>query len=157
MLLPILLILIVFAVLYGIIAMLVWTCGEYDRRHPIIDFKSFKKFYTLNPLRWHCHDSCVTCCNTHDFYNDSFSFGLLDFYKYRLWRRAQKKNQYKEKCNEAKKRMMDAVKQDIANSEAEAKRLQDEVLAELRQKYAIIPDDNLMELLKEYKKLYGKS
>ena len=106
---------------------------------PKIKFKSFKNFYELNPDRWRLHDDTVVC--KIDFKSirnfnicindDKFHFGFIDFYRYKLW----KNNLGKRKENKLKAqitaRMIAAVKQDIAASEQQANKYQDEAVQTL--------------------------
>lgn len=138
----------------------IFTLCDYNRSNPIIQFKSFKKFYALNPKRWKCYDSYVECSTGDNYWSyEKFSFGILDFFKYKLWLKVKSKNDRKEKHDAAKKRMMDAVKIDIARSELEAKRMQAEALNILKQRHSTITDDDIMDIMKlveEYKEKIWK-
>lgn len=123
------------------------------RGYPKIDFKSFKKFYVLNPQRWTCHSGYVICYTGQGFGYDNFSFGFIDYYKYRCWMKAQDRQNTENIHNASKRRMMDAVKIDIANSEAEAKKAQAKLMEELRKQCNESEDTlfDLMKLVEEYK------
>jgi len=151
----------VYSVLIIVLAISAFVAGlfailEYfDNRcgYPKIDFKSFKKFYVLNPSRWTCHSGYVDCYTGKGFGYDKFSFGFIDYYKYRCWIKAQERKHTENIHNESKQRMMDAVKQDIANSEAEAKRMHEKLMADLRQQCDTSDDIlfDIMKLVEEYK------
>ena len=146
---------IIVTVFIGIPLWIFFTLLDYNRSYPIIDFKSFKKFQALNPFRWNCHDNHVECkLDGHYYSYEKFSFGVLDFFKYKLWLKVKAKNERNEKHNKSKQRMMDAVKKDIAASEAEAKRMQAEALKILKQRHSSITDGDILDIMKlveEYK------
>lgn len=90
-----------------------------------ISFNSFKKFYELNPKRWIVHYGSVTCKTAKNACDndDVFCFKFIDYYKYRSWLKQQENIKRQNIDIEATKRMMEAVKEDIAKSEAEAKKM----------------------------------
>lgn len=145
----------------GLILALIFTLLDYNRSNPIIDFKSFKKFYALNPKRWSCYDGYVECRTGSNYWlYEKFSFNILDFFKYKLWLKAKTKNDRNAKHNAAKQRMMDAVKQDIAASEAEARRMQEAALKIIRQRHSAITNDDILDIMKlveEYKEKIWKT
>ena len=140
----------------GLFAILEYLDKKYG--YPKIDFKSFKKFYVLNPSRWTCHSSYVTCHTSKGCGYDNFSFGFIDYYKYKCWMKAQDRQHTENIHNESMQRMMDAVKIDIANSEAEAKRMHEKLLADLRQQCETSDDIlfDIMKLVEEYKEKIWK-
>jgi len=98
-----------------------------------IDFNSFKKFYELNPQRWITQYGSVTCKTSKNAWDDDdvFCFKFIDYYKYRSWLKQQKKTKKKNDDTEATKRMMDAVREDIAKHEAESKKMSNSAIDEV--------------------------
>lgn len=133
---------------------LIINAFENTHGYPKIDFKSFQKFYALNPDRWNCKPNYVIC-HTDDrvWAYENFDFGVRDYYKYRFWLIKQVRKKTEDAHNSSKQRMMDAVKQDIANSEAEAKKAQAKLMEELRKQCNESEDTlfDLMKLVEEYK------
>lgn len=95
-----------------------------------IDFNSFKKFYELNPKRWITHSGAVTCKTSKGLY-DVFCFRFIDYHKYRSWLKQQEKIKKKNADTAATKRMMDAVREDIAKHEAESKKMSNSAIDEV--------------------------
>lgn len=121
---------------------------------PKIKFASFKKFYEINPNRWALCSGHVECKIDDKYYNpEKFRFSYIGYWKYQSWRKQQQNILKQEKHNESIKRMMDAVKQDIAASEAEAKNAQAKLMEELRKQCNESEDTlfDLMKLVEEYK------
>lgn len=139
-------------IVVGVPSFLIYTWIIYERGYPLLDFKSFKKFYALNPNRWQCDDTYVEC-RVDTCYYERFNFNILDFYQYRMWNRRRMNMKQQEKSNKSIQRMMDAVKIDIANSEAEAKKAQAKLMEELRKQCNESEDTlfDLMKLVEEYK------
>lgn len=124
----------------------------YSTRFPKIKFTQFQKFYSVNPDRWNL-DSDYVSCYTNKQNCVCLRFGFVDYYRYKLWHRNIIKSEFKQKANKQMAEIIASVKQDIAESEAEAKRMQEEFLNTLKYTYENIPNDNLMELVN---KLYGR-
>lgn len=124
--------------------------------YPKIKFVSFKKFYEINPNRWKLRKAAVECV-LEGYKVETFRFGFLDYLEYELWIKQQEQNSEQERHNRATKRMMDAVKQDIANSEAHAKAMQNKALDDLA-KWAAENDTNLdiKNFIEEYKKIHER-
>ena len=120
-----------------------------------IKFTQFQKFYSVNPNRWDLNNDYVSCY-TNKQKCVCLRFGLVDYYRYKLWHRNIIKNKFKQEANKQMAEIIASVKQDIAESEAKAKRMQEEFLNTLKYTYENIPEDNLMNLVDEYKKLYGR-
>ena len=77
-----------------------------------IKYKSFKKFYNLNPDRWILRDGWVDCfCDYSNSY--SFYFSYFDWFKYEHFAESIEKHKEKQKANECTAKMLAAVKQDI--------------------------------------------
>lgn len=122
---------------------------------PKIKFNQFKKFYVINSNRWGLGSGCVSC-RTIQGEKVALRFGYLDYYRYELWHRNIIKNKFNQEATKQMSEVIAAVKQDVAASEAKAKQMQEEFLKTLKYTYENIPDDNLMELVEEYNKLYGQ-
>lgn len=92
---------------------------------PKIKFKSFIKFYTINPDRWDLYDFFVACKTRRadkGFNSDEFfHFGYFDWFRYVLWMRNTDKREQKIKNAKATANMLSMVKQDIEKNEAKAK------------------------------------
>jgi len=95
-----------------------WVDGH---GYPKIKFSAFKKFYAINQNRWELYDGHVMCKSDSKYGGtlvmDHFSFGVIDFYRYKLWRKRRDKmleNQVQAKSIE---RMVESVKRDIKNME----------------------------------------
>lgn len=141
-------IIIIFSIVY-------WSDNSHFNT-PKIKFTSFKKFYEINPKRWQLNHGTVDC-RTDTFVYEKFHFSYFDFYKYRSWFNKLWNSKQQEKHNKSIQRMMDAVKQDIANSEAEAKKIQHQAFDDLI-KWAKENTNkdvlDLQKLVEEYKKIY---
>ena len=108
-----------------IIMLIIWS--EYNDGNAKIAFKDFKKFYALNPARWELDDYVVRCkvsgkdglwgsiCN-----RESFAFNFADCWKYKWWYRQIKKHNKNKSHMESTQRMLDAVKEDIKNTQTKA-------------------------------------
>lgn len=142
------------SVIAFIISLTIWS-EDTPFSYPKIKFASFKKFYEINPNRWELRTGYVECKIDRDYYYnyEKFRFGYLCYWKYCSWRKQQQKTLEQEKHNKSMQRMMDAVKIDIANSEAEAKKAQAKLMEELRKQCNESEDTlfDLMKLVEEYK------
>ena len=131
-----------------------YFCDGYYLMEPKIKFTQFKNFYSVNPDRWiiqHGDVACITGTKKVDL-----RFGFIDYYRYKLWRRSIIKNKAKQRKAEEMDTVISAVKRDIAASEAKAKQMQEEFLNTLKYTYDNIPNDDLMNLVEEYNKFYGR-
>ena len=135
-----------------IISLATWT-DDTLFCYPKIKFASFKKFYEINPNRWVLHSGHVECKIDGKSYAEKFRFSCIGYWKYKLWSKQQEDILEQERHNRSIQRMMDAVKQDIADSETEAKRMQEKLLADLRQQCDVSDDIlfDIMKLVEEYK------
>ena len=114
---------------------------------PRIKFRDFKTFYALNPDRWYLEDDNIKCC-TNGLY-DIFYFGLIDYYRYKLWKRNIEKRKINKTNMEITARMLEAVKEDIKKTEAKANRhIKDfiDITVEIAKKYDsddfVVKDDD---------------
>ena len=98
-----------------------------------ISFDSFKKFYEINPNRWVTRYGTVVCKTYKDIYDDDdvFCFGFFDYCEYRKWVEHQEKLKRNANHTDATKRMMDAVREDIAKAEAETSKLSNKSIDEI--------------------------
>lgn len=98
-----------------------------------ISFDSFKKFYEINPNRWITGYGTVTCRTAKETWeeNDTFCFDFFDYYKYRKWIKQKEKNKKSTRNAEAIKRMMDVVREDIADQEAASKKMSNNAIDEV--------------------------
>ena len=108
-----------------------------------ITFKSFKQFYLINPERWVLYIDYVECIipsNTkYGFLFDSkeqFYFNFFDYQKYKKFLKKVEQDKIDTKNMQATAKLLNAVKQDIANMER---------LAQQQKKQAV---DNLNAILK---------
>lgn len=129
---------------------LIFWADTTNLNYPKIKFSSFKKFYEINPSRWTLNNGTVHC-RINTCVQEKFGFSYFEFLKYRSWLKKLRKQQEQEKNNASTKRMMDAVKQDIADSEAKAKKMRDDLSK-------IFESDNmdLLKFIEEYKKIYER-
>lgn len=126
---------------------------EHCKDYPRIKLKDFKKFYALNPERWHmrgCHVGCKTSSCRYEY----FQFGFVDFGRYLAWQHKIDKNHKAKAHMEATQRMMDAVKEDIAAAKEKENANQVvtafKILEELRKMNMDDECPSLVELLKKY-------
>ena len=77
-----------------------------------LKFKTFKSFYNINPDRWDLYDGSVICKDK-DYRKQYFHFGLIDYIKYKFWRRNLDKHEKEKEEAESIARMIDTVKEDI--------------------------------------------
>lgn len=131
-----------------------YFCDGYYLMEPKIKFTQFKNFYSVNPDRWRLQHGDVACITGAK--RIELRFGFIDYYRYKLWRRSIIKNEAKQKKSKEMDEVITAVKRDIAASEAKAKQMQEEFLNTLKYTYENIPDDDLMNLVEEYNKFYGR-
>ena len=111
-----------------VVMLIFWSVSIYG--YPKIKFKSFVSFYALNPNRWDMADDYVICkFQDGTFGTSSFSFGFIDFYRYKLWLHKQEKARKENHNMELTSRMIKAVKKDIANMELAAQHKQNESMA----------------------------
>lgn len=104
---------------------------------PKIKFSTFLSFYELNPSRWELSDSKVRCRvprkdvdrnlygSLFDSY-ETFAFNYIDTCRYRSWYENLQSRKTEQINDKATARMLEAVKQDIADMETNAKREQNE-------------------------------
>lgn len=97
-------------------------------RCPRIKFKAFKRFYALNSDRWECKSDNVVCViSTHSAFGmeipnerESFHFGFIDYYRYKLWLRKRNKMKEDSRNMQITAKMVAAVKKDIVSNEQKA-------------------------------------
>lgn len=115
-----------------------------------INFKSFVSFYNINPDRWELHDDyikfilnndpeeyfpdlhrpdLVLYCSFGDR-RDRYCFRIIDYYRYKLWRRKKEKHAAQVESAQKIQEMTNILKQDIADYE---KRNQKEVTEKLNE------------------------
>lgn len=114
---------IVFVIMLALIIMLLpWvfsgtiTINDADG---YLKFNSFLEFYNLNPNRWDLYDGYVKFCKESYYYssnNIKYCFKLIDFYRYKIWKRKKEKYDSKTKQNKKYQEMIDILKKDIENS-----------------------------------------
>lgn len=137
-----------------IVLLSVYFTDGYYSREPKIKFTQFKNFYSVNPDRWRIQHGDVACLTGTK--KVELRFGFIDYYRYKLWRRSIIKNKAEQEKSKEMDEVITAVKRDIAASEAKAKQMQEEFLNTLKYTYENIPDDDLMNLVEEYNKFYGR-
>ena len=133
---------------FGCIIGLIWLIYSisdnvnFRRICPVLKFKTFKKFYDLNPNRWELCDGHVECKIDNNplgkHYSsfvtyERFCFGYFDTFRYKHWLKCHKK---KEKVNikfKSTSQMLLMVKQDIADLEKRAEHEKDSALDMIQQ------------------------
>ena len=154
---PFLLLVIIGALSIVIIFLIVFWSDNTNLNSPKIKFSSLKKFYEVNPTRWKFRGGTVYCyVDTCEY--ETFHLGCIDFYRCWAWTSKLDKAEQQEKYNESTKRMMDVVRQDIADAEAKAKATRTNVLDDLA-KYAeqyVNKEFDIMSFIEEYKKIYER-
>lgn len=107
---------IVLTIMLGIVlcaCVLISTITYFEEKNGAkLKFKAFKSFYNINPDRWDLYDGSVKCKGTSNS-KEYFHFGLIDYIKYKFWRRNLGKRKVEEQHAESIARMIDAVKQDV--------------------------------------------
>lgn len=121
-------------IVVSLICVITWL--ESRGNYPKIKFKSFKNFYALNKDRWKLYPGNVACATRNGtigslYYDAAFHFGFIDYYRYQLWKRRLDKFEEDNRKAEIIARMVAAVKKDIAASEENAQRYQNEVVRTL--------------------------
>lgn len=107
-----------------------------------ISFESFKQFYSINPKRWKLNDNYVECIIPDKtryglfYHTEKFYFSFFDYQKYKKFLKKVKQDKIDTRNMQATAKMLNAVKQDIANMES---------LAQQQKKQAV---DNLNAILK---------
>lgn len=109
----------IFLIVFVAVPIIFWWVDCYG--YPKIKFSAFKKFYAINQNRWELYDGHVMCKSDSKhggtLVMDHFSFGVIDFYRYKLWCKRRDKmleNQVQAKSIE---RMVESVKRDIKSME----------------------------------------
>lgn len=88
------------------------------KTEPRIKFKTFLRFYKLNPNRWELRGYGVSCKTDHSGpYGKYVSFSFIDFLRYKLWYRKNEANEDKKQADQALADIIAAVKQDIKANE----------------------------------------
>lgn len=117
----------------------------FKKAYPQLKFKSFEKFYDLNPDRWDLYDHHVRCKITKKEYSsfygyerasttyEYFCFGYFDTFRYKHWFKCQNKKDKESQHFESKSKMLLMVKQDIADLEKRAEHEKDSALDILQQ------------------------
>ena len=140
----------IIATLAGILAPAFFVVVLYDyfayrsltKEYPVIKFKSFIAFYDINPDRWKLHDYLVECilkssysgiCQT----TETFCFNYIDANRYKHWLKHLSKYKQSQSNSQKTARMIAAVKEDIAQTEALAQQRQNEAINILRSMHNI--------------------
>ena len=87
-----------------------------------LKFKSFKRFYNINPDRWDLDDASVACkckCNTNSWNvtKEYFYFGIVDHIRYKFWKRNLDKRDKEKAHAQSTARMINSVREDIQKIE----------------------------------------
>ena len=139
-----------FAILIGIITAIIFLfvlLFDYAEYHdatedtPKIKFSTFLTFYDINPSRWQLDYRTITCKiprKDNHLYGglfdttERFAFNYIDTLRYMHWNKnLQNRNTQHSNCK-ATARMLEAVKQDIADLEAQAQREQNQAIEMLK-------------------------
>ncbi len=117
--------------LFLFVTLLSWldSCCTIENR---IKFKSFKSFYNINPDRWELCSGYVKCRQGSFKYID-FKFNYWDWYKYNHFHREQKKIKKNMESNKKYAKMIELVKLDIANFEAQNQKNIQAAAADIRE------------------------
>ena len=103
-----------------------FMCYYTDDHCAKISFKSFKRFYEINPDRWELNGSYVKCLDRHPVYStyisasERFDFNFIDYIRYDNWRKSNRNKQMHKKKMESTARMLALVKQDVEQFESKA-------------------------------------
>ena len=81
-----------------------------------IKFKTFKRFYEINPERWNLYYGIVTCRLGDNTYT-RLKFGFVDYLRYLLWHAARNRYDTKKGQVESMAKVIAVVKEDIKNLE----------------------------------------
>ena len=106
-----------------------WSHGSKD----YISFKQFKSFYEINPGRWKL-DTCVVGCKKNSYYTNDyiwFKFHLIDFFRYKAYKRIVIRNKKIHASSERYKQMIELVKSDISDFELRTKKEAEDQLNEI--------------------------
>lgn len=127
----------------AVIALIIGICLAVDVAQgdpvPQIPFKSFLRFYEMNPKRWELNRT-YAAIRPHSqqdgdkiYYSgwQAVEFSLLGKLQYRIFYRKQKKREQKERTIRETAKIIDCVKQDITAYEERAKREQDHALEQI--------------------------
>ena len=97
------------------VCILISTIRYYEEKSGVkIKFKTFKHFYNVNPDRWDLYDGSIRCNGETKEY---FYFGIIDYIKYKFWRRSLDKQQREQEDMKSVARMIGYVKADIKKME----------------------------------------
>lgn len=107
-----------FSIVLGLVMLfciLISTITYFEEKNGAkIKFKSFKHFYNVNPDRWDLYDGSVVCKGQTKEY---FYFGLIDYIKYKFWRRWLDKRDKEREQAKSISRMIGYVREDIKKME----------------------------------------
>ena len=123
-----------------IIFVIAWMVNWYEDTwfdKPKIKYKSFIKFYHLNPTRWALDSGQVECRTDSIGWSRrgmTFRFGPVDYLRYKHFYATKEKRERQAEQAKLIARMLNAVKEDIAATEELAKREQEEALKTLKEK-----------------------
>jgi hypothetical protein len=129
-------------IIFGvIIALLIASYSDYHdatEDTPKIKFSTFLTFYDINPSRWQLDYRTITCKIPRHLYGglfdytERFAFNYIDTLRYKHWHKnLQTRNTQHSNCK-ATAHMLEAVKQDMADLESQAKREHNKALEILR-------------------------
>jgi hypothetical protein len=118
-------VMILFIIVMGSVSVALWftfTFCEWkevtDKTEPRIKFKTFLRFYKLNPKRWRLRQYGVSCkMELSDPVGKCVSFSFIDFLRYRRWYHKNEANEDKKQADQALADIIAAVKQDIKANE----------------------------------------
>ena len=104
--------------------------------YPKIKFKTFKKFYLINPNRWKLYSTIVGCLDEskYSYINGHYielRFNYIDCIKYTIWKSILEYREENIKSTETMLRVIELVKKDIIKSEKLAQKRQNEALDNL--------------------------
>lgn len=145
----ILAIIIVLAGACGIVFSIAWLidyCNYRDgiENKPKIKFSAFRTFYDINPSRWYLGEATVECkiprkdINNDHLYSglfdtrETFVFTYIDYLRYSHWRNSKYKFETELSNDKVTARMLEAVKQDVADFESKTMRETREALEIIR-------------------------
>ena len=119
--------------LFGILMMILFWWKETDSVSKI-KFKSFKKFYAIEPKRWSINMDYVVCKTQER--SIIFTFNFIDYYMYRAWYKYNSKMKTRKEMQHRQDNdtsaMLRAVKQDIKNLENKVAQEQADALNQMR-------------------------
>ena len=88
---------------------LLYDWDNYSRDYIRMKFKTFLSFYAINPDRWRLYCDCIEYCPN----NTSFGFNLIDWVRYKIWKRRLNKWRTKQEHLKKYQSTLELIKKDL--------------------------------------------